>query len=237
MIRATCICGKRVKADPKHAGKTIACPKCGRPVVLPFEETPPAQAEAAGNPFDFSDPLPASPTVVEDAPAHVEPLLEPTKSKEPAQRIGYGGSALALAASFTGTFLGTLLGGLGGLLMGWYWMKADLERMDNAIGANPLAVIFVPVAVLMHVLIILVLMTLAGVLAGTGLGLLGGLWAFYPIRRRYGVSADQSGLPSWLVLFLIVLLAVFGPGLLLGFAVLVQQTFLPIDEAAGVWLP
>jgi hypothetical protein len=237
MIRATCICGKRVKADPKHAGKTIACPKCGMPLVLPFEETPPAPAEAEANPFDFTEPPPPSPTVAEDVPTPVEPLREPTRQKEPAPRIGYGGSALALAASFAGTFLGSLLGGLGGLVIGWYWMKADLERMDDAIGANPIAVVFLPIAALMHVLIILVLMALAGVLAGTGLGLLGGLGAFYPLRRRHGVSADQPGLPSWLVLLLIVLLAVFGPGLFLGLAVLIQQAVAPINEAVGAWLP
>lgn len=36
MIRTTCSCGKGLKADDKHGGKTVKCPKCGRPVILPY---------------------------------------------------------------------------------------------------------------------------------------------------------------------------------------------------------
>ena len=38
MIRVTCRCGKRLKADPTAAGRTTACPRCGFPVT--FSDTP-----------------------------------------------------------------------------------------------------------------------------------------------------------------------------------------------------
>lgn len=35
MIRVTCECGKRLKAEPFAAGRTVDCPRCGRPVTFP----------------------------------------------------------------------------------------------------------------------------------------------------------------------------------------------------------
>lgn len=37
MIRVTCRCGKRLKADPTAAGRTTGCPRCGLPVTFPDE--------------------------------------------------------------------------------------------------------------------------------------------------------------------------------------------------------
>lgn len=34
-IRFTCRCGKRFKVSPMHRGKTLTCPECGEPLVVP----------------------------------------------------------------------------------------------------------------------------------------------------------------------------------------------------------
>jgi DNA-binding response OmpR family regulator len=34
-IRFTCRCGKRFKVSPLHRGKTLTCPECGEPLVVP----------------------------------------------------------------------------------------------------------------------------------------------------------------------------------------------------------
>jgi len=34
-IRFACRCGKRFKVSPTHKGKTLTCPECGEPLVIP----------------------------------------------------------------------------------------------------------------------------------------------------------------------------------------------------------
>ena len=34
-IRFSCRCGKRFKVSPMHKGKTLTCPECGEPLVVP----------------------------------------------------------------------------------------------------------------------------------------------------------------------------------------------------------
>jgi DNA-binding response OmpR family regulator len=34
-IRFSCRCGKRFKVSPNHRGKTLTCPECGEPLVVP----------------------------------------------------------------------------------------------------------------------------------------------------------------------------------------------------------
>lgn len=34
-IRFSCRCGKRFKVSPVHRGKTLSCPECGEPVMVP----------------------------------------------------------------------------------------------------------------------------------------------------------------------------------------------------------
>jgi two-component system, OmpR family, response regulator len=35
-IRFSCRCGKRFKVSPTHRGKTLTCPECGEPVMVPL---------------------------------------------------------------------------------------------------------------------------------------------------------------------------------------------------------
>lgn len=35
-IRFSCRCGKRFKVSPAHRGKTLTCPECGEPVMVPL---------------------------------------------------------------------------------------------------------------------------------------------------------------------------------------------------------
>lgn len=37
-IRFSCLCGKRFKVSAIHRGKTLTCPECGEPVVVPKHE-------------------------------------------------------------------------------------------------------------------------------------------------------------------------------------------------------
>ena len=37
-IRFSCRCGKRFKVSPMHKGKTLTCPECGEPLVVPRHE-------------------------------------------------------------------------------------------------------------------------------------------------------------------------------------------------------
>lgn len=37
-IRFSCKCGKRFKVSPMHKGKTLTCPECGEPLVVPRHE-------------------------------------------------------------------------------------------------------------------------------------------------------------------------------------------------------
>ena len=37
-IRFSCQCGKRFRVSPTHRGKTLTCPKCSEPVVIPLHE-------------------------------------------------------------------------------------------------------------------------------------------------------------------------------------------------------
>ena len=39
MIRVTCKCGKRLKAEPFAAGRAVDCPRCGLPVTFPEKPT------------------------------------------------------------------------------------------------------------------------------------------------------------------------------------------------------
>jgi len=34
-IRFVCICGKKFKVSPTHRGKTLTCPQCGEPLMVP----------------------------------------------------------------------------------------------------------------------------------------------------------------------------------------------------------
>ena len=34
-IRFSCICGKRFRVSPTHRGKTLTCPECGEPLIVP----------------------------------------------------------------------------------------------------------------------------------------------------------------------------------------------------------
>ncbi len=34
-VRFNCRCGKRLKVSPSHRGKTMTCPNCGEPVIVP----------------------------------------------------------------------------------------------------------------------------------------------------------------------------------------------------------
>lgn len=37
-IRFSCRCGKRFKLSPRHRGRTMTCPDCGEPLIVPFHE-------------------------------------------------------------------------------------------------------------------------------------------------------------------------------------------------------
>ena len=37
-IRFDCRCGKRFKVSPTHKGRTLTCPDCGEPLVVPFHD-------------------------------------------------------------------------------------------------------------------------------------------------------------------------------------------------------
>ncbi len=37
-IRFTCRCGKRFKVSPVHRGRTLTCPDCGEPLIVPRHE-------------------------------------------------------------------------------------------------------------------------------------------------------------------------------------------------------
>jgi DNA-binding response OmpR family regulator len=37
-IRFNCRCGKRFKVSPTHRGRTLTCPDCGEPLVVPFHD-------------------------------------------------------------------------------------------------------------------------------------------------------------------------------------------------------
>lgn len=37
-IRFSCRCGKRFKMSPTHRGRTLTCPDCGEPLMVPFHE-------------------------------------------------------------------------------------------------------------------------------------------------------------------------------------------------------
>lgn len=46
MIRFSCVCGKTLAADSRHAGRKSTCPRCKRSVEVPFPPDPPAGSEA-----------------------------------------------------------------------------------------------------------------------------------------------------------------------------------------------
>lgn len=37
-IRFSCRCGKRFKMSPQHRGRTLSCPDCGEPLIVPFHD-------------------------------------------------------------------------------------------------------------------------------------------------------------------------------------------------------
>ena len=37
-IRFNCRCGKRFKVSPSHRGKTLTCPDCGEPLIVPHHD-------------------------------------------------------------------------------------------------------------------------------------------------------------------------------------------------------
>jgi two-component system, OmpR family, response regulator len=37
-VRFNCRCGKRFKVSERHRGRTLTCPDCGEPVVVPFHD-------------------------------------------------------------------------------------------------------------------------------------------------------------------------------------------------------
>ena len=37
-VRFNCRCGKRFKMSPKHRGRTLTCPDCGEPLVVPHHD-------------------------------------------------------------------------------------------------------------------------------------------------------------------------------------------------------
>ena len=37
-IRFDCRCGKKFKVNPTHKGRTLTCPDCGEPLVVPFHD-------------------------------------------------------------------------------------------------------------------------------------------------------------------------------------------------------
>lgn len=72
-IRASCsACGAKLKADDRHAGRTVACPGCRQPLTIPS-----AESVAAVEPDRFIDPF------AEDAEALASPPL-PRIPKAPA---------------------------------------------------------------------------------------------------------------------------------------------------------
>lgn len=38
-IRFVCICGKKFKVSPQHRGKSLTCPQCGEPLIVPKQST------------------------------------------------------------------------------------------------------------------------------------------------------------------------------------------------------
>ena len=46
MIRFNCTCGKRLKARPKDAGRSVACPQCGAKMIAPGGAAPASAPEA-----------------------------------------------------------------------------------------------------------------------------------------------------------------------------------------------
>jgi biopolymer transport protein ExbD len=79
MIRFTCTtCGKRLKADDSHAGRTIACPKCRAPIKVT------SAVEALLGPADPAPPVAAATAPPQGTPPASEHavLLVPPRQKK-----------------------------------------------------------------------------------------------------------------------------------------------------------
>jgi biopolymer transport protein ExbD len=79
MIRFTCTsCGKRLKADDSHAGRTIACPKCRAPIKVP------SAVEALLGPAGPAPPVAAATAPPQGTPPASEHavLLVPPRQKK-----------------------------------------------------------------------------------------------------------------------------------------------------------
>lgn len=37
-VRFNCRCGKRFKLSPRHRGRTLTCPDCGEPLIVPYHD-------------------------------------------------------------------------------------------------------------------------------------------------------------------------------------------------------
>jgi hypothetical protein len=74
LIRFTCACGRRMKAEPKYLGRVATCPKCGTSVIV----SRPVAASPAPPPI----PPPLPPPIVVRALAASAPAARPTQAQK-----------------------------------------------------------------------------------------------------------------------------------------------------------
>ena len=84
-IRVKCpTCRQTLKAEERHAGRTVRCPACGKPVTIPEPDAPPP--EDVLDPFaDLAEPSAVDRREPEPEPPKLKkkPASQPTDQPEP----------------------------------------------------------------------------------------------------------------------------------------------------------